>query len=78
MAFAVLVGINSTGWLPVAIVRAGVDLSQACLLTAMAAIGMKSHLKEMASVGWKPIALMAVETAFLAVLACGALALLDR
>ncbi len=78
LAFAVLVGVNSTGWLPVPVVRAGVDLSQACLVAAMAAIGMKSHLKEILSVGWKPIALMTVETVFLAALACGGLALLGN
>jgi uncharacterized integral membrane protein (TIGR00698 family) len=66
LAFAFLVGLNSTGWFPQAVVDVGVDLSQACLVTAMAAIGMKTHLREMVSVGWKPIALMVVETLFLA------------
>ncbi len=78
VAFAVLVGVNSTGWLPAPVVRAGMDLSQACLVAAMAAIGMKSHLKEIVSVGWKPIALMTVETVFLAALACGGLVLLGN
>ena len=34
----------------------------------MAAIGMKSHLKDFATVGLKPIVLMVSETVFLAVL----------
>lgn len=65
-AFAVLVVVNSTGWLPQALVQGGVDLSQACLVAAMAAIGMKTHLREIVAVGWKPVALMVAETVFLA------------
>ena len=34
----------------------------------MAAIGMKSHMKEFATVGLKPILLMVSETVFLAIL----------
>ena len=44
------------------------DLSRWCLVIAIAAIGMKTQLKELATVGWKPIALMVGETVFLAVL----------
>jgi uncharacterized membrane protein YadS len=32
----------------------------------MAAIGMKTHLKDILTVGWKPVVLMVVETLFLA------------
>jgi uncharacterized membrane protein YadS len=39
-----------------------------CLVAAIAAIGMKTQLKELATVGLKPVALMLAETAFLAVL----------
>ncbi|MES2483397.1 MAG: putative sulfate exporter family transporter [Pseudomonadota bacterium] len=78
VAFAVLVAVNSTGWLPAPIVRGGVDVSQACLIAAMAAIGMKSHLKEILSVGWKPIALMTAETVFLAAAAYVALEVVAR
>ena len=35
-------------------------------MAAIAAIGMKTQLKDLANVGWKPIALMVGETAFLA------------
>ena len=38
------------------------------LVIAMSAIGMKSHMKEVASVGLKPILLMVAETLFLALL----------
>lgn len=73
VAFAVLVLLNSTGWLPDAVVRAGQAASQFFLVAAMAAIGMKTHLREIVSVGWKPVALMVLETVFLAVLFWGLL-----
>ena len=66
VAFAVLVAIHSTGWLPTWLVAAGKAASQWCLIAAMAAIGMKTHLRDILSVGWKPVALMVLETVFLA------------
>lgn len=71
VAFAVLVGINSTGWLPHDLVQTGQALSQWCLIAAMVAIGMKTHLKDMLHVGWKPIALMVIETVALATFVFG-------
>ena len=38
-------------------------------MAAIAGIGMKTQLKELATVGFKPVALMIGETAFLAALA---------
>ena len=66
VAFALLVVVNSTGWLPAALVGAGKSASQWCLIASMAAIGMKTHLKDILTVGWKPVALMVLETVFLA------------
>jgi uncharacterized membrane protein YadS len=62
------VAINSSGWLPAAVPQAGQAASRALLVTAIAAIGMKTQLKELATVGWKPVALMCGETLFLAAL----------
>lgn len=73
VAFAVLVAVNSTGWLPAAVVNAGKSASQWCLIASMAAIGMKTHLKDILNVGWKPVALMVLETVFLAALFFGML-----
>lgn len=75
VAFAVLVVVNSTGWLPAAVAKAGQGVSQWCLVASMAAIGMKTHLKDIATVGWKPVALMVAETVFLAALFFGMLRL---
>lgn len=71
VAFLVLVIVNSLGLLPRLVVSAGNEASRAFLVAAMAAIGMKTHLKEILSVGWKPVALMLLETLFLAVLFYG-------
>lgn len=66
LAFAALVAINSSGWLPAWVVQSGQALSQWALVAAMVAIGLKTHLKDLADVGWKPITLMVVETLGLA------------
>jgi uncharacterized integral membrane protein (TIGR00698 family) len=69
VAFAGLVAINSTGWLPHAAAEAGSELSRWCLVAAIAGIGMKTQLKELVTVGFKPVLLMIAETVFLAALA---------
>jgi uncharacterized integral membrane protein (TIGR00698 family) len=66
VAFAVLVGLNSIGWIPRFAAITGVELSQGCLVAAMAAIGLKTNLRELVAVGWKPITLMVTGTLFLA------------
>jgi uncharacterized integral membrane protein (TIGR00698 family) len=76
VAFAVLVAINSTGWVPHAVQALGNDTSRWFLVAAMAGIGMKTQLKELVTVGFKPVALMVGETAFLAVLVQGLMRLL--
>jgi uncharacterized integral membrane protein (TIGR00698 family) len=69
VAFAVLVAINSTGWVPKLVQGAGTEASRWFLVAAIAGIGMKTQLKDLASVGFKPVALMIGETVFLAALA---------
>ncbi|MGE8320915.1 MAG: YeiH family protein [Comamonas sp.] len=68
VAFALLVAINSTGWLPKVVSQAGSSLSGWFLVAAMAGIGMKTQLRELVTVGIKPVLLMVGETAFLAML----------
>jgi uncharacterized integral membrane protein (TIGR00698 family) len=68
LAFAALVALNSTGWVPPAVQVWGNDLSRWCPVAAIAAIGMKTQLKKLATVGFKPILLMFGETVFLAAL----------
>jgi len=68
VAFAVLVAINSTGWIGKPVQDLGNDISRWFLVAAIAGIGMKTRLKEVAGVGIKPIVLMVGETVFLACL----------
>jgi len=48
------------------VVAIGNDFSRWFLVAAIAGIGMKAQLKELVSVGLKPVLLMVGETAFLA------------
>lgn len=65
LAFAVLVLINSTGFVPAVIQNVATDLSRWCLVISIAAIGIKTQLKDLATVGLKPIVMMIGETLFL-------------
>lgn len=76
VVFVVLVVVNSLDVLPQWAVAGGNGLSRAFLVGAMAAIGMKTHIKDILSVGWKPVALVVLETTFLAVFFYGAMRLL--
>jgi len=74
VAFAVLVAIASTGWIPAAVIDFGSVVSRWFLVTAIAAIGMKTSLKSLVDMGLKPVMLVVVETLFLAGLVAGVLA----
>lgn len=71
VAFVILVFINSMGLVPAVVSTAANDLSRWCLVTAIAALGIKTSLQKLAVVGWRPVALMAGETLFLAALVLG-------
>ena len=62
LGFAALVVVNSLGLLPKAVTTAAGDLSRWCLVTAIAALGMKTSFKQVFAVGWRPIAMMLGET----------------
>ena len=66
LAFLVLAILNSTGVIPVAVVSAADTASQWALLVAISAVGMKTSLKQVLSVGGPAIALICAETIFLA------------
>lgn len=68
VVFVCLVVFNSLWPLPQVLLNTGNDLSKMFLVGAMAAIGMKTRLKDILSVGWKPVAVMILETLFLGVL----------
>lgn len=62
LGFAALVAINSLGFVPKPVATAASSLSSWCLVTAIAALGMKTSFKDVFAVGWRPIALMVGET----------------
>ena len=72
IGFVALVAINSLGLLPPLAVSAATDVSRWCLITAIAALGMKTSFKDMVAVGWRPIALMLAETLWIALLVLAA------
>jgi uncharacterized integral membrane protein (TIGR00698 family) len=66
IGFATLVALNSFGFLPRAATGAANEISRWCLVTAIAALGMKTSFKALAAVGWRPVALMVLETVWIA------------
>ena len=67
IAFALLVLLNSYVALPAGLKGFLIDASRFMLVTAIAAIGLKSNLKKLVTVGLKPVVLMVTETIWLAV-----------
>ena len=66
--FAGLVLLNSLGLIPQVVLGVLKSVSRWCLVTAIAALGMKTSLKAIAEVGGRSIALIIAETVFLALL----------
>ncbi|HXJ10213.1 MAG TPA: putative sulfate exporter family transporter [Burkholderiales bacterium] len=66
VAFFALVIVNSLGWVPHALGEVAGELSRWCLVAAIAAIGMKTSLKELSVVGLRPVVLMVLQTVALA------------
>lgn len=68
VAFAALVALHSTGRVPEQVVQTGQAASRACLVLAIAALGIKTSLGDLVRVGWRPVALIVGETLFVAAL----------
>jgi len=66
LAFIAFVVAGSLGWIPKPAGAAVNELSRACLVVAIAAVGLKTSLVEMKKVGARAIVLLGLETAFLA------------
>ena len=73
IGFAILVVINSLGIIPKPVTDAASHLSRWCLVVAIAALGVKTSLQQLASLGWRPVLMLAVDTVFLAGLILGGL-----
>lgn len=68
-AFAALVVLNSILPVPQVLHDVGGNASRFCLVASIAALGMKTRFSDLLSVGWKPVLLMVMETAFIASIA---------
>ncbi len=68
IAFIVIVAINSASFIPSSVLAGMTELSRWCLIVAMVGLGMKASIKELSSMGWKPVILLLSETLFLVIL----------
>jgi len=68
LGFAGLVAVNSLGLLSKPAGDAANDVSRACLVAAIAALGMKTSFKDLVVVGWRPVGLMVTETIWIGAL----------
>ena len=75
LLFVALAALNSAGAIAPGLGEALAVVSRACLVAAIAALGVMTSFGELAALGWRPIALLAAETAFLAVLVAAGLRL---
>jgi uncharacterized integral membrane protein (TIGR00698 family) len=72
IVFAALVVVNSAGVIPKDVNDAVYDVSRWCLITAIAALGMKTSFRDLIAVGWRPVGLMVAETAWIGLLVLAA------
>jgi uncharacterized integral membrane protein (TIGR00698 family) len=77
VGFAALVVVNSLGWLPAAVESGLQGASRWCLVLAIAALGTRTSLGDMAHVGWRPVAVVVGETLFVGVVVLTGLLLLQ-
>ena len=77
VAFVALVIVNSLGWVPEQAHEMLAPVSSWCLLTAVAALGVKTSLKALADVGPAPVGVMLIQTVFLAVFVIGGIKLIS-
>ncbi len=75
VAFVVLVIVNSLGVIPVVVTDRFAPVSSACLLTAVAALGVRTSLEALVKVGPWPVTAMVLQTLFLALFVLGGLLL---
>jgi uncharacterized integral membrane protein (TIGR00698 family) len=68
LAFAALVAAGSFGLLPAAAVKGASEVSRWCLVAAVGALGMKTSFGALVKVGWRPVLLIVLETAWIALL----------
>lgn len=76
VGFMALVAANSFGIVPPGLAEALSDASRWCLVVAIAALGVKTSLGQLLTLGWAPITMMVAETVFIALVVLGGVMLL--
>ena len=76
IAYIIISGINSAHILPKYITDFGIDCSRYFLIISLVAIGLKTNLKDVASVGRQPLIALILTTIFMAAIALLAIELL--
>ncbi|MFQ3790249.1 YeiH family protein [Halomonas sp. A29] len=76
LGFVALFAANSLGLLPPGLRELLVSASQWCLLVTIAALGMRTSVRDLLTQGWRPLSLLCVLSAGLALTVMGLLALL--
>ena len=71
IGFVVLFAVNSSGYLPAPLIGKLIDVSGLFLVIAIAALGVRTSMKDMITIGYKPILLVVTETLFIAALVLG-------
>lgn len=69
--FVAVVALNSLGLVSPDVQRTLGDISRACLVVAIAALGVKTSFRELARCGWGPLVLILIETLWLALFVLG-------
>lgn len=72
--FIAMVGLNSAGVIPAPLANGLNEVSRSCLAVAIAALGLKTSVAQLASTGWRAMMMVAAETLWLAALVGGMLA----
>ncbi|NDV86780.1 putative sulfate exporter family transporter [Aurantimonas aggregata] len=72
VGFAALTAVNSLGLLPPVAAGFAVDLSGWLLVVAIAALGVRTNMKDMLQLGWQHVAMVVTETLVLLTLAIAA------
>ncbi|GAC1321454.1 MAG: YeiH family protein [Collimonas sp.] len=73
VGFVLLMIINSLGVIPAQVAGWISTASRACLVTAIAALGVKTSFQALASLGWRPVVMLVAETVWIALFVLTAL-----
>lgn len=67
IGFVLLMIANSLGVIPTQVASWMSTASRACLVTAIASLGVKTSFQALASLGWRPVGMLVAETVWIAV-----------